>query len=111
MPKRRLPKIDAIAKADSSGIAERYDTVAERMERSILTIARAAHGSEKRNLLVVSHGMAIATLLEKLGYTELRKPLENASVTKIRYTDEGKPIVESVGDMRYVEQGKAQAKL
>jgi probable phosphoglycerate mutase len=102
--------IDAIAAADSSGIAERYNTVAERMERSILSIARAAHGDEQRNVLVVSHGLAIGMLLEKLGYTELKKPLENASVTKIRYTDEGKLIVESVGDMSYVEQGRAQEK-
>lgn len=102
--------IDAIAAADSSGIAERYNTVAERMGRSILSIARAAHGDEQRNVLVVSHGLAIGTLLEKLGYTELKKPLENASVTKIRYTDEGKLIVESVGDMSYVEQGRAQEK-
>jgi probable phosphoglycerate mutase len=100
--------IDAIAGADTSGVAEHYSAVADRMERSILTIARAAHGNEKRNVLVVSHGMAIGSLLQKLGYTGLNKPLENASVTKIRYTDEGKLIVDSVGDMRYVEQGKAK---
>ncbi|WP_435928505.1 histidine phosphatase family protein [Dryocola sp. BD613] len=100
--------IDAIAGADSSGMAERYRTVADRMERSILTIARAVHSEEKRNVLIVSHGMAIGALLEKLGYTGLNKPLENASVTKIRYTDAGKLIVESVGDMSYVEQGKAK---
>lgn len=99
--------VDAIAAADSSGIAERYSTVAERMERSILTIARAAQGKEKRNVLIVSHGMAIVALLEKIGYTGLNKMLENASVTQIRYTDEGKLIIDSVGDMSYVEQGKA----
>ncbi|NIY48819.1 histidine phosphatase family protein [Cedecea colo] len=102
--------IDAIAGADSSGGAEKYSTVAERMEQGILNIARHAHGNEARNVLVVSHGTAIMALLNKLGYQELTGPLENASVTKIRFTDEGKLVIDSVGDMSYVAQGKAWLK-
>ncbi len=100
--------IDAVAGADPSGTAENYRTVADRMMRGITAMAEESQGKEKRNILVVSHGMAIATLLNELGYKKLKQPLQNASVTKIRFTDDRKLIVETVGDMSYVELGKTK---
>jgi len=108
--------IDAIRRAEasgtpslegikSSGEAESYQQVAKRMLDSMTDIAQQAQRQGGGNVLVVSHGMAISSLLLALGDTSLNQQLKNASVTRLRYTDSGEFRIESINDMSYVERG------
>lgn len=108
--------IDAIRQAEASGtaalkgiksagMAESYQQVAKRMVDSLTEIAQQARQQGGGNVLVVTHGMAITALLQALGDTSLNQTLDNASVTRLRYTDSGKFVIESINDMSYVERG------
>lgn len=109
--KIRLNKImDAIAAVEKSGEAEDYQKVKTRMQTALKVIAESAKANGGGDVLVVSHGMAITAMVEEWLDTPVKGGLGNASVTKIRYTDDGKFIVESLGDMSYVEKGKALGK-
>jgi len=109
--KIRLNKImDAIAAVEKSGEAEDYNKVKTRMQAALKVIAESAKANGGGDVLVVSHGMAITAMVEEWLDTPVKGGLGNASVTKIRYTDDGKFIVESLGDMSYVEKGKALGK-
>lgn len=114
--KIRIDKmIEAIKGAESQGTAvlkgiestgaESYQQVAARMTNSITDIARRAQQQGGGNVLVVSHGMAIMVLLKELGDNSLAQQLGNASVTKIRYTQTGQFVIESIGDLSYVQNG------
>ncbi|MCG7365241.1 histidine phosphatase family protein [Pantoea sp. ACRSH] len=108
--------IDAIKRAEASGSpalegmkstvqAESAQQVAKRMVESMTDIARQAQQQGGGNVLVVSHGLAISSLLQALGDKGSNQPLKNASVSLLRYTDSGRFVIESVNDMRYVERG------
>jgi len=97
--------MNAIAAVEKSGQAENYQTVKERMQSSLAMIAKKAQAQGGGNVLVVSHGMAISAMINEMTDKPLNSQLGNASVTKIRYTDDGKFIVESIGDMSYIEKG------
>lgn len=96
---------DVLKGIDSTGAAESYQQVATRITSSITDIARQAQQQGGGNVLVVSHGMAIMVLLKELGDTTLNQQLGNASVTKIRYTAAGQFVIESIGDLSYVQNG------
>lgn len=98
--------LDAVKAVEKSGHAENYQQVKKRMQIALKTIAESAKAQGGGNVLVVSHGIAIMSMVEELLDTPITTPLGNASVTKIRYTDDGKFVVESFGDMSYVEKGK-----
>ncbi|WP_312045704.1 histidine phosphatase family protein [Erwinia sp.] len=53
-------------------------------------------------MLIVTHGMTIMTLLHELGYQQLTQPLDNASVTRIRYNDAGEFVIEAINDLSYI---------
>ena len=95
----------SLAGIKSAGMAESYQQVAKRMVDSLTRIAQQAQQQGGGNVLVVTHGMAIATLLMALGDTTLNQPLQNASVTRLRYTDSGEFVIESINDMSYVGRG------
>ncbi|WP_392564272.1 histidine phosphatase family protein [Orbus wheelerorum] len=98
--------MNVIAAVEQSGQAENYQTVKERMQNALTMIAKKAQAQGGGNVLIVSHGMAILAMINDMTDKPLNRQLGNASVTKIRYTDDGKFIVESVGDMSYIEKGK-----
>lgn len=98
--------LDAVKAVEKSGHAENYQQVKKRMEIALKTIAESAKAQGGGNVLVVSHGIAIMSMVEELLDAPITTPLGNASVTKIRYTEDGKFVVESFGDMSYVEKGK-----
>lgn len=102
--------LDAVKAVEKSGHAENYQQVKKRMEIALKTIAESAKAQGGGNVLVVSHGIAIMSMVEELLDAPITTPLGNASVTKIRYTEDGKFIVESFGDMSYVEKGKQVTK-
>lgn len=97
---------DAIAAVDKSGQAETYQQVKTRMHEALNLIAKRAQEQGGGNVLIVSHGMAITAMIYEMTSTPITRTLGNASVTRIRYTDKGQFIVESIGDMSYVEKGK-----
>lgn len=102
--------LDAVKAVEKSGHAENYQQVKKRMEIALKTIAESAKAQGGGNVLVVSHGIAIMSMVEDLLDAPITTPLGNASVTKIRYTEDGKFVVESFGDMSYVEKGKQVTK-
>jgi probable phosphoglycerate mutase len=108
--------IDAIRQAEASGtpalkgiksagMAESYQQVAKRMVDSLTEIAQQARQQGGGNVLVVTHGLAITALLQAIGDRSLNQTLDNASVTRLRYTDSGEFVIESINDMSYVERG------
>lgn len=99
--------MDAIAAVDRSGEAETYQQVKTRMQEALTRIAQQAQKQGGGNVLVVSHGMAISAMIHEMTDIPVTRPLGNASVTKIRYTDKGQFIVEGIDDMSYVEKGKS----
>ncbi|MBP2099535.1 histidine phosphatase family protein [Enterococcus rivorum] len=89
--------------------AEDSQTIVKRLTTGVDDIVKAAEKSGHKQVLVVSHGMSIITILGELDKTaELPAGgLKNASISKVTYKD-GKYKVESVNDMSYVEKGQAK---
>lgn len=97
--------VDMIHAADPTGQAETYQQVAQRVMAAAKEAATQAQQRGGGNVLIVTHGMAIMTLLHELGDKTGTHSLDNASVTKIRYTDSGKFIIEAINDLSYVQRG------
>lgn len=97
---------DGIAKIDSWGIAEDWATIESRTQKALKEVAEKELRRGAKNVLLVSHAMAIAAMLLSLGGDKLiQGDLKNASVCKVEYQN-GKFSVLSMGDMSYVEKGK-----
>lgn len=86
--------------------AEDSKTIIDRMQAGLNKIAE--ENPNGGNILLVGHGMSISLLVESLveDKNSFEGHLPNASVTKITYKD-GKFIVESIGDVSYIEKGKS----
>ncbi|HCM87600.1 MULTISPECIES: histidine phosphatase family protein [Enterococcus] len=88
--------------------AENYDTVASRSKEALDDIVKAASKNGDDSILVVSHGMTLATLLNELDSSVSgdipMSGLENASISKATY-QAGKWKVETINDMSYAEKG------
>lgn len=97
---------DAIAKMDPWQLAENWNAIESRTQKVLREIAEQELEKGTKNVLIVSHAMAIAAMLLSLGGDKLIDgDLKNASVSKVIYED-GKFTVLSMGDMTYVEKGK-----
>jgi probable phosphoglycerate mutase len=86
--------------------AEDYDTMVHRLKEGLDSVVENALRRGGGDILVVSHGLSIAALVNTLD--PLKKTsayLENASVTKILYR-QGKYAVMEVGDMSFIQRGK-----
>jgi probable phosphoglycerate mutase len=101
--------LGAVKELDTLGMAENYFDVKARGQKAIREIAEKEAANGGGNVLLVSHGMAIGIFLSDLDSFG-KKPnaghMGNAAVCKVTYKD-GKFILESFGDMSYVEKGKA----
>lgn len=97
--------VEMIHAVDPTKQAENYQQVAQRITGSVKEIVQQARQKGGGKVLVVSHGMAIMTLLYELGDRTLTHSLSNASVTRIRFTDADKVIIEAIDDMSYVQSG------
>ncbi|NUU79551.1 histidine phosphatase family protein [Paenibacillus xylanilyticus] len=89
--------------------AEDSKTIETRLQESLNDIVEEAKEDGGGNILVVSHGMSIVTLLGDLD-ENIEVPasgLSNASISKVTYK-EGKYTVDSVNDLSYVEKGQKQ---
>lgn len=87
--------------------AEDSQTIIARLTESLDDIVKEAENEGAKNVLVVSHGMSIITLLGELdANADLPDGgLKNASISKVTYK-EGKYSIDSVNDLSYVEKGK-----
>lgn len=87
--------------------AEDSKTIVARLTAGLDDIVKDAEKEGANNVLVVSHGMSIITLLGELdANADLPDGgLKNASVSKVTYKD-GKYTIDSVNDLSYVEKGK-----
>ncbi|MFV0419633.1 MAG: histidine phosphatase family protein [Dysgonomonas sp.] len=98
--------LDAVKLLDKMGMAESFSQVEARTQESLKEIAKNEIQYGDGNVLVISHGMSILAMLLGLGGDKLfTKPLDNAAVCKVIYRND-EFIVESMGDMNYVEKGK-----
>lgn len=92
---------------DDLDMAEDWETVEARVYKTISDIAETEHSKGSKNILIVSHGNAIATFLMKLGCKEIpKKPIENLSISEIIYENKNF-IIETVADLKYLEKGKS----
>jgi len=99
-----LDVVNMIHAADPTGQAENYAQVAQRVTAAIEEIASQAQQQGGGKVLIVTHGMAIMTLLRELGDKTGTHSLDNASLTKIRYTDSGEFIIEAINDLSYMQR-------
>ncbi|WP_086350620.1 histidine phosphatase family protein [Candidatus Enterococcus clewellii] len=92
---------NTIAKNDKTGTAETYEEITERTKKALDQIIEET--SEKGgNVLIVSHGSEIPTILEIVAPGSYQgEDIGNCSVTKILYKD-GNYTVESIGDKSYL---------
>ncbi|MDH6337983.1 broad specificity phosphatase PhoE [Dysgonomonas sp. PF1-16] len=101
--------LNTVKLLDKMGMAEDFAQVEARTQESLREIAENEIQYGEGNILVVAHGMSILAMLLGLGgYDLFVKPLSNAEVCKVTYSD-GKFIVESMADSAYLEKGRAIA--
>ncbi|MTD38018.1 histidine phosphatase family protein [Erwinia sp. CPCC 100877] len=92
---------------DVNWLAEDSQTIIKRLTNALDDVVKDAEKEGANNVLVVSHGMSIITLLGELD-SNADLPdggLKNASISKVTYKD-GKYTVDSVNDLSYVEKGQ-----
>ncbi len=96
--------MNAIHSIDTSGYAETYEEVQERAIAKLQEIAKNCEANGGGNILVVSHGVTIVSVIDALPGKKLQKvsDMKNMSVTVLDYSDD-KLTVEKVASMEYVE--------
>ena len=85
---RRLPEVaDVLAAADSSGRAERFDSIERRLRGFFGEAAAALRAAGGGNALVVTHSFVVRTLVYLVDPVRVNDPakIPNASVTRIGY--------------------------
>lgn len=91
-----------IAKNDSTKTAETYDEITNRTKKAIETIINETN-EKGGNVLVVSHGSEIPTILEVIAPGSYNgENIGNCSVTKVVYKD-GRYNVLTIGDDSYLK--------
>lgn len=75
-----------------------------RLKNALETVAKE-NQTENANVLVVSHGMAINTIISFFDITQINPELANASVTRLAF-ENGEWTIEAVNDLSYIEAGK-----
>ncbi len=107
---------DAVAELDKNNVedginwaAEDYRTVVARLTEGLDAIVADAVKNGDDTILIVSHGMSIATLLQELdGDAQIPSSgLKNASISVVEYKDGGY-TVSAVNDLTYVEHGQSK---
>lgn len=84
--------------------AEPFVKAESRLEKVLTKIVKQAQKNKQKNILVVSHGMSIATILHKID-PDVQLPdtgLKNASVSTVKVVG-GKYQVESVNDLSFIK--------
>ncbi|EKJ8907303.1 histidine phosphatase family protein [Listeria innocua] len=95
---------ETVEKIDETGMSEKWDSMVTRLKNALETVAKE-NQSENANVLVVSHGMAINTIISFFDITQINPELANASVTRLAF-ENGEWMIEAVNDLSYIEAGK-----
>lgn len=93
--------VSAIVANDTTKQAETTAKVRKRMQTKIKEIAEKQRKAGGGNVLIVSHGMAIMSMISNWTDKNTNEQLPNASVTKITY-ENGKFTVGKIGDTSYI---------
>lgn len=97
---------NAIARNDKLQWAETYDQIKARYTESINDIVKQTESAGGGNVMIVSHGGAIGSILDIFTPGQaVGADIGNSSVTIIHYQD-GKYTVNKAGDLSYLEKGK-----
>ena len=95
---------NALAESDPSGEAESYQKLTDRSFKGFKEIAEQAYRNGGGDILVVSHGITINAILEKIDGGKVPKGIsKNGSVSKLEFDGNNWRIVE-VNEMKYAEQ-------
>jgi broad specificity phosphatase PhoE len=101
---------NAVYDLDTAGWAETYDALRERVWNGFEDIAHHCEKQGGGNVLVVSHGLTIAFLLNLIDEKQpVRAGLQNGGVTKLTY-ENGHFTINEINDMSYIEKGKQRTK-
>ena len=95
-----------LLEVDTAGWAEPWEVLSKRILDGFFDAAKKAEANGAENIVIVSHGMTIATFIKLL---DSRRPkfqgLDNGSVTHLTYSD-GNFSIGEIGDMSYRELGR-----
>ena len=83
---KRLPDVaDAIYEHDTTGMAEPFQTIEERLKATFVDIVQRHGVRENSNILVVTHAFAIKTIFHLFAPEQLSKAgkVENAAVSRL----------------------------
>ena len=83
---KRLPDVaDAIYEHDTTGMAEPFQTIEERLKAAFMDMAQRHGVRENSNILVVTHAFAIKTIFHLFAPEQLSKAgkVENAAVSRL----------------------------
>lgn len=98
---------EAILAADTTGWAESYEQIEDRVWSGFEDIARKREKDAGGNTLIVSHGYTIAFFLSLIDASRpVQFDLINGSVTTVTY-EQGAFTIDTVNDTNYIEMGKA----
>ena len=95
--------INTLSKLDESGEAESYQELTDRTFKGFKEIAEQVYQNGGGEILVVSHGITINAILEKMDESKVPKEISrNGSVSKIKF--DGKDWrVQEVNEMKYAK--------
>ncbi|MGG5372180.1 histidine phosphatase family protein [Enterococcus sp. AZ196] len=94
---------NSIAENDPLKAAETYDEITTRGQAAMNKVIKDAKKQKAKNVMIVSSGSMIPTLLELIAPGEYDgETIDNCSVTTLKYKA-GKYSVKKIGDMQYVE--------
>lgn len=97
---------NAIYEVDTAGWAETWEQLSTRIIEGFTDIAKESEEAGAKNIVIVSHGLTIATFLGLLRQDLTESALlDNGSVTHLIY-ENGQFQIGQVGDMSYREAGK-----
>jgi len=100
--------MNAVSEIDPSKEAESYEELKDRAFTEFKAIADEAYQNGGGNVLVVSHGITMGTILAQIDISKLPAgSFENGSVTKLEYDGSGWNVLE-VNEMKYAEEGKGK---
>ncbi len=100
--------MNAVAEIDSSEEAESYEELKERSFSEFESIANEAYENGGGDVLVVSHGITMGTILAQIDTSIVpAEGFANGSVTKLEFDGKVWKVIE-VNELKYAEEGKSR---
>lgn len=100
--------MNAVSEIDSSGEAESYEELKDRSFSEFESIANDAYEKGGGNVLVVSHGITMGTILAQMDASIVpAEGFANGSVTKLEFDGNVWKVLE-VNELKYAEEGKSK---